>query len=78
MRCPERFPCAGARAADVHAVPQSQGIPSSEFHQRPGETQPDLLQWGGMGDGRGKSSLLWIVIIGLLTTLLPPYVCVCV
>ena len=42
---------------------------------------PDLLQRGEPGDGRGKSSLLWIVIIGLLTSTaspLSPKVCVCV
>lgn len=50
------------------------GPPSSEFHQRSGgEPNPDLLQREELGDGRGKSSLLWIVIIGLLTTpRLPP------
>lgn len=46
------------------------GPRSSEFHQRPGGggSAPDPLSRGELGDGRGKSSLLWIVIIGLLTT----------
>lgn len=33
---------------------------------------PDLLQRGGLGDGHGKSSLLWIAIIALLTTPVSP------
>lgn len=36
-----------------------------------GRGRPNLLHRGGLGDGRGKSSLLWIVIIGLLTNPLP-------
>lgn len=52
-----------------------------EFHQRSGG-DPNLLRWGELGGGRGKSSLLWIVIIGPLTILSHPpkneCFCVCV
>lgn len=68
MRCPERFPCTCARAADVaaHAVPGGRRIPSSEFSSVTGGEHPTQTS-GVLGDGRGKSSLLWIVIIGPLT-----------
>lgn len=70
MRCPEPCPCTCTRAADVAAlaVPGGDSRPPNFIGDwgRPG---PDLLQWGVLGDGRGKSFfLLWIVIIALLTT----------
>lgn len=68
MRCPERFLCTCARAADVaaHEVPGDPVFGISSAAKR--RLNPDLLQRGGLNDGRGKSSLLWIAIIVLLTT----------
>lgn len=69
-------PCV-RKAADVaaHALP---GDPSLwNFISGQMTPKPGLLlllhhEKGELGDGRGKSSLLWIVIIGLLTSTTPP------
>lgn len=73
MRCPQRFPRACARAADVsaHALPGDPSLwnfISGQRTHKPGLLLLLHLQRGELGDGRGKSSLLWIVIIGLLTS----------
>lgn len=67
MRRPERCPCTCTRAADVAA--QSQGDPVRGISSAAGEdpTQTSSSSGERMGDGHGKSSLLWIVIIALLT-----------
>lgn len=84
MRCPERFLCTCARAADVaaRAVPGDRPLPfstsvlgiSSADRERT-QTQTSSDGESRVGDARGKSSLLWIVIIGLLTS---PRACACV
>lgn len=66
MRCPEPFPCTCTIAADVAAqIPRGSlhGISSAKTRPR-----PPPLRGVDLSDGRGKSSLLWIVIIRLVTS----------
>lgn len=69
MRCPERSPLyvrKGSRCSST-CGPRGDPVPgiSSAATENPTQTS---FSWGEPGDVRGKSSLQWIAIIGVVTT----------